>query len=403
MIFPKRGYMLISKKKQKAVQHGFPPSEFESRLARSQHIMFRHELDALVLTAPSNFRYFTGFDSQFWESPTRPWFVIIPLSQEPIAVVPEIGAEALEKTWLSNIFSWPAPRPEDDGISSLANVIRNLPHRFSRIGMELGREQSLRMPVIEMRALALELNGNEIVNGADALWEIRMIKTVEEVSRIKHICRVVSEAYALVPKLVQAGDTEREAQRKLAIEILRGGADSIPFLPAISGPGGVPQIVCGPSDREISNGDILFFDTGSTFDGYFCDFDRNYAVGSVSDEARRAHELVWKATDVGIKAAFPGVAVHELHRKMAAVLENGRNTKNNVGRFGHGLGLQLTEPPSNMPGDETIIAPNMVLTIEPSLEYAPGKMIVHEEDLLITPDGPELLTYRAPIELPIIE
>ena len=97
------------------------------------------------------------------------------------------------------------------------------------------------------------------------------------------------------------------------------------------------------------------------------------------------------------------MAVHELHKKMAAVLENGSNTKNNVGRFGHGFGLQLTEPPSNMPGDETIIAPNMVLTIEPSLEYAPGKMIVHEEDLLITPDGPELLTHRAPIELPIIE
>jgi len=71
----------------------------------------------------------------------------------------------------------------------------------------------------------------------------------------------------------------------------------------------------------------------------------------------------------------------------------------NVGRLGHGLGLQLTEPPSNMPGDRTALQPGMVLTIEPGMEYAPGRMIVHEEDVVITTGGCELLTPRAPREL----
>jgi Xaa-Pro dipeptidase len=70
--------------------------------------------------------------------------------------------------------------------------------------------------------------------------------------------------------------------------------------------------------------------------------------------------------------------------------------------LGHGLGMQLTEPPSNMPGDGTVLLSGMVLTIEPGIEYAPGKMIVHEENIVIRPDGPELLTLRAPRTLPQI-
>jgi Xaa-Pro aminopeptidase len=64
--------------------------------------------------------------------------------------------------------------------------------------------------------------------------------------------------------------------------------------------------------------------------------------------------------------------------------------------------MQLTEPPSHMLGDGTVIEPGMVLTIEPGMEYAPGKMIVHEENIVITEDGASLLTRRAPRELPLI-
>ena len=87
---------------------------------------------------------------------------------------------------------------------------------------------------------------------------------------------------------------------------------------------------------------------------------------------------------------------------MAKITEEAGAIGNNVGRLGHGLGLQLTEPPSNRPGDGTEIVENMVLTIEPGMEYAPGKMIVHEENIAVTKEGPRLLTRRAPRELPVI-
>ncbi|HTN98403.1 MAG TPA: Xaa-Pro peptidase family protein [Nordella sp.] len=385
----------------KVPQRGFSAAEFEKRTARAQQIMDRHGFDALLLTAPPNVRYFTGFDSQFWESPTRPWFIVVPREGAPIAVIPEIGAPEMALTWITDIRTWPAPRPEDDGLSLLKSTIESLPRKFGKVGAEMGREMALRMPVADFLQLRGSL-GSNIEDGSPCIWEIRMVKTAAEIAHIHYICQIASDAYEALPAQIAIGESEREIVRKLRIDIARRGADSTPFMPAISGPGGVAQIVCGPHDRRIEAGDILFIDTGSTFDGYFCDFDRNYAVGMVSDEAQRVHEALWLATEAGIAAAVPGAKTDDVWRAMAKIIEDAGAIGNNVGRLGHGLGMQLTEPPSHRLGDGTLIVENMVLTIEPGMEFAPGKMIVHEENIAVTRDGPRLLTKRAPRELPVI-
>jgi Xaa-Pro dipeptidase len=383
-------------------QRGFTPDEFASRTERAQAIMAEQTFDALVLSTPPNVRYFSGFDSQFWESPTRPWFIVVPSGGRPIAVIPEIGVPEMASTWIEDIRSWPSPRPADDGTSLLASVLGELPRRFGRVGFELGREHSLRMPVMQFLALRNQVQGLALDNGSPCIWKIRMVKTPAEIAHIEHICQIAGHAYAAVPELVTRNDSEREACRKLRIELARLGADSTPFLPGIAGPGGVSQIVCGPHDRLLQDGDVLFFDTGSTFDGYWCDFDRNYAVGSISDAAKRAHEAMWQATEAGLKAAVPGATTDQVFQAMARIIEAAGSVGNNVGRLGHGLGMQLTEPPSHMPGDGTVIEAGMVLTIEPGIEYEPGKMIVHEENVEITDSGARLLTTRAPREMPVI-
>ena len=84
---------------------------------------------------------------------------------------------------------------------------------------------------------------------------------------------------------------------------------------------------------------------------------------------------------------------------MVSVMSDVGATGGNVGRLGHGLGLQLTEPPSNMPGEAVVLEPGMVMTIEPGMDYGNGKMLVHEENVVITEDGCRLLTTRAPREM----
>ncbi len=384
------------------IKRGFADEEFENRTLHAQEIMHQYELDGILLTTPQNIRYFTGYDSQFWESPTRPWFVIVPLSGKPIAIVPEIGASEFNKTWLDEIKTWPSPRPEDEGISLLKSNLENLKKTFGQIGLELGSEIALRMPVRDFIKLKEIVNTN-LVDGSDAIWDMRMIKTNEEIKKIKFICSIASDAYNALPSTLSIGNTEREAVHKLKMDILNRGADSVPFMPGISGQGGVPQIVCGPTDRILDDGDILFIDTGSTFDGYFCDFDRNYAFGKVTSDVEKVYHVLWQATEVGIKTAIPGATTNDIFNAMNKIIQDNGAIGNNVGRLGHGLGLQLTEPPSHRSGEKTRIKENMVLTIEPAMEYAPGKMLVHEENIIIQKDGAELITKRAPQEIPVIK
>jgi Xaa-Pro aminopeptidase len=87
---------------------------------------------------------------------------------------------------------------------------------------------------------------------------------------------------------------------------------------------------------------------------------------------------------------------------MANVLTTGGSLGNSVGRLGHGLGMQVTEWPSNTADDGTEIVEGMVLTLEPGLTWEPGKLMLHEENVAIRSDGPELLSRRAPPELPVI-
>lgn len=143
----------------------FERSEFEARVLRTQKAMHAHELGALLVTAPANVRYYTGFDTQFWESPTRPWFVVVPAEGSCTAVVPEIGEPLFAESWIRDIRAWPAPRPADDGVSLLAAVIEPLARRQRRVGIEMGRESSLRMPLVDFFALRDRLSGLDLVDG----------------------------------------------------------------------------------------------------------------------------------------------------------------------------------------------------------------------------------------------
>ena len=383
-------------------ERGFPRAEFEARLERARALMGDHELDGLLVTSEQHVRYFTGFDSQFWASPTRPWFVIVPREGALIAVIPEIGGPVMAKTWVEDIRTWPAPVPEDDGVSLVCDALSSLPRRFGRIGAELGPEMVLRMPAADFLRIGETVAPLAFADGTPILRALRGVKSPAEIDRIRHVCRLTSEAFLALPERLTAGMTEWEACREMRIEVLRRGADSSPYMMGAAGPGGYDNIIMGPTQRIIAEGDILIIDTGTTFDGYYCDFDRNFAFGGPDDAAKRAHEVVWNATQAGIDAARPGVTTTDLWRAMAKMLEEAGSLGNNVGRMGHGLGMQLTEWPSNRPGDDTGLVSGMVLTIEPGMEFAPGKMMVHEENIAITQDGCELLTIRAEREMAII-
>ncbi len=381
---------------------GFPTGEFEQRTAAAQKIMARLGLGALLLTTEPEVRYFTGFDTIFWLSPTRPWFVVIPAKGAPIAVIPEIGGPSMSQTWLSDVRTWLAPQPEDDGISLLADTLREVLPVGGVLGIPMGHETHIRMPAADFAALSQRLDGVQIADGTEVIRSLRMVKSQAEIVKIARICSIASSAFENLPNHIKAGDTERQAFAKFKIDLLQHGADDVPYLVGSSGPNGIVDVINRPSDRVIEDGDLLLLDTGSLYDGYSCDFDRNFAFGHASDEAKVAYDLAFRATEAGLQAARPGITTSQLWSAMAKVLEDGGCSAHQIGRMGHGLGMQVTEWPSNMPADHTPIQAGMVLTLEPGFAFGDGKMMLHEENIVIREDGAELLSRRAAPELPII-
>jgi Xaa-Pro dipeptidase len=381
---------------------GFERLEFELRTDRLQKRMAELQIDAVFFTTEPEFRYFSGFKSQFWESPTRPWFLVIPSSGQPIAVVPMIGVAGFELTWIDDVRSWPSPRPEDDGISLLGDTLAEVSQRHRRIGAMLGPETHLRMPAANFADLQDRLSQHSMEDISGIVREIRSVKSVGEIAKIRFACEVTAAGFDYLLHHLRAEMTEREACKMMHLEMLRLGADACPYLISASGQGGYDNIIMGPTDRRLMPGDVLIIDTGASFDGYFSDFDRNYGFGQVDAHTHRAYEAVYRATDAGLQIAAPGRTTGDVWQSMWSVLENSGALGNNVGRMGHGLGMQLTEWPSNVLGGDVILQPGMILTLEPGMSFAPGKMMVHEENILITEDGCEMLHHRCWPTLPLI-
>ena len=384
-------------------QRGFPVAEFEARTERAQRMMREYEYDALLLTTEAQLRYFTGFLTQFWQSPTRPWFLVVPASGKPIAVIPTIGLAGMRETWIDDIRDWPSPQPKDDGISLLAETIHELPRHFDCLGLTFGQESLLRMPMLDYWHLRERLPGLDMVDCAEPMLKLMSVKSAAEIDKIRYVCELASDSFEALPEFADRGQSEREILRAMRIDLLRRGADHTPYIVCASGPDGYGDIIMGPRDRRLESGDILIIDTGTVYDGYFCDFDRNFAFGRASDTAKRVYETVYRSTDAGLEAARPGATTTDVWQAMWSVLEAGGAKSNDVGRMGHGLGAQLTEWPSLTSSDHTPLEPGMVITLEPGMDYGDGKLMVHEENIVITESGAQLLSRRAAAELPIID
>jgi Xaa-Pro aminopeptidase len=266
----------------------------------------------------------------------------------------------------------------------------------------MGHETCLRMPLADFELLRDRTRHIELVDATAIIRTLRSIKSEAEIDKIRRACDLTSAGFRQLPSYAASGQSERKVCRRFKGELLHLGADGSPYLIGASGYGGYDNIIMGPTDRQLGQGDVLIIDTGTTYDGYFCDFDRNFAFGDTTDAAKRAYEVVYHATEMGIQTARPGATHAELYHAMWDILQQGGAMGNDVGRLGHGLGMQLTEGASTMPGDETVLAPGMVITIEPGMSFAPGKLMVHEENIVIREGDAELLTRRADPELPCI-
>ena len=367
---------------------GFPRAEFAARTRAAQRLMAEEGLSALLLTTEPEVRYYTGFLTRFWESPTRPWFVIVPEHGDPVAVIPAIGAPLMGRTWIADIRTWTAPDYADDGIGLLADTLRELVPEGGRIGVADAMESHLRMPLRDFERLKAGLGARGIGGDGGITRRLRAVKSAAEIGKIRHAAGIADRAFDRVGEIARPGTPLSEVFRAFQRLCLEEGADWVPYLAGAAEAGGYADVISPATEAPLAPGDVLMLDTGLVWDGYFCDFDRNYSLGAPSAEVRAAHARAIEAAQAAFEAARPGARIRDLFRAMRPILGPIAET----GRLGHGLGMQLTEGPSIIAQDDTPLVPGMVLTLEPVAALPGGRILVHEENIVIGSTGAEYMS-----------
>lgn len=373
---------------------GFEVAEYRARVRRGQTEMAQAGLGALLLTTEPQIRYFTGFLTRFWESPSRPWFLILPASGDPVAVIPSIGAALMARTWITDIRTWAAPDPEDDGVTLLAETLREL---GGPVGVPDGPESHLRMPLADFERVR-HASGLDWRGDGGIVAALRAVKSEAEIARIAQACDIAGRAFDRVAEIAARGVPLSRVFRDFQQLLLEEGADWVPYLAGGAGPQGYADVISPASDAPLAEGDVLMLDTGAVWDGYFCDYDRNFAIARSTAAQRGAQARLIEATLAGEAAARAGARACDLWQAMADIVGGGEG----AGRLGHGLGMQLTEGLSLTARDQTVLQPGMVITLEPGVELAPGRIMVHEENIVITDAAPRRLTRFSTSELPAI-
>ena len=206
-------------------ERGFPIEEFEARTHRAQALMAKHEIDALLLTTEPDVRYFTGFLTRFWESPARPWFIVVPAAGKPVAVIPSIGAALMGTTWIDDIRTWRAPDLTDDGVSLLSSTITECVGLSGRVGIPAGHESHVRMPMSDFDRLKTMIAPLEVVSDESIVRSLRIVKSAREVEKIEMAVQIAGRTFARVHEFAMKGATLDDVFRRFQMTCLDEGAD----------------------------------------------------------------------------------------------------------------------------------------------------------------------------------
>jgi Xaa-Pro aminopeptidase len=240
-------------------------------------------------------------------------------------------------------------------------------------------------------SLAVAAPGVELHAMDDELVPLRLIKSDDEIAAISRACALADDGFAHLLEFVKPGMTELEVAWELEAFFRVNGADGLAF-PTIVLAGPRAAMPHGqPSDATIERGNVLLIDFGCTVDGYRSDTTRTVFVDEVPDGVRRAHDAVLAAQSAAMEALAVGVNGQDVDAMARRVIEDAGFEPYGHG-LGHGIGLEVHEPPSLRKTRPYMLEAGMVFSVEPGI-YQPGVTGIRIEDIVVLEEsGPRLLT-----------
>ena len=325
-----------------------------------------------------NMQYLTGFSGGS--------LLLVPRNEESILFVYGVNYEAAKvKTRGASVE---LVKPEEDLLKKIIKRLRDL--KIRNVGFD-----SLKASTY----LKLKESSDEIMfkDAGDIIWTLRKVKTPSEISLIRKAAELTSRGMRRAAEVIEAGLSEREVAAEIEYEMRKAGSDGVSFDTIVSsGPNSAfPHGGCG--DRVIKKGDLVIIDVGAKYRDYCSDQTRTFIIGKPSSKQIRIYETVRRAQELAVKSVQAEVKASEVDRVARDHISKAGYGEYFVHSLGHGVGLDVHEPPTLSPKSKDVLVEGNVVTVEPGI-YIPGFGGVRIEDtVLVLKDGAEKLT-EAPIE-----
>jgi Xaa-Pro aminopeptidase len=239
---------------------------------------------------------------------------------------------------------------------------------------------------LHVLALQQAVPGLRLVSLTESLPTLRAVKEPDELERLARASAAADAAFADILGVRFAGRPEAEVGADLADALLAHGHSRVGFTLVASGPNGANPHYEGNA-RTIEQGDLVVLDFGGVLAGYYSDITRTVGVGELSAEAREVYDVVRGAQQAGFEAVGPGVPCEDVDRAARRVVEDAGYGDRFIHRTGHGIGIEVHEPPYVVAGETLPLEPGMCFSVEPGI-YLPGRFGVRIEDIVtVTDDG----------------
>lgn len=339
------------------------------RLTRAQQFLQTEEAALLVIAPGANMRYLTGFTD---ESQERPLLFFVFAEKQPAFLVPELYASQVESH-----AAFPPSHVWQDS-EGPQPALQDLVRGFS--GGKVLVDDA--MPAKDLLLLQKTLVGARFAPASSLMGRLRMKKSAEELSAMTRAAAIADQAFLAILDQPFSGRTEAEIAKALEEEMLKAGADEVAFKLVVgSGPNSaLPHYRAGR--RKIEPGDVIVLDFGCKVNGYCSDTTRTVVCGQPSQELQRVFDVVREAQERAVEAVRPDIPAEEVDKMARKIIKEAGYGNYFIHRTGHGIGLEVHEPPYIVEGNRQQLAEAMTFSVEPGI-YLPGRFGVRIEDIVV--------------------
>ncbi len=360
---------------------------FRQRIQRAGELMEKAGLDAILLTKPQNMSYLVG-DGRLCA------FAIVARNGTTYVGVPKTDVEDTKKGCASEHIL---------GFDDEVGMLHSLMHVWKELGLEKGKigaeKTFLKVSMLEMfKHPHAKPEALEFSDATEIMTNLRIIKSAEEIEKIRKASRVADKAMAAAVKAAKPRVSEVEIAGEAEYMMRKNGAEEFFRTYIASGPrSSIAHGVVGR--RRLKKGDLVMIDLHPTVDGYHADLCRTVCVGKPPEKQHKAFDVYLKAQRASVEAAGPNTTMTNLENIMHGIFEKEGYEEYFVGPPIHGVGLEFEEPPlpaghaffhGEEPKDE--LKPGMVISIGNCGLYLGEFGVRIEDTVAITEKGHEELT-----------